>query len=367
MTGPVTATIGTALAAATERLRAAGSESPRLDAELLLGWAIGADRTAILAHSDAPVGVDAAARFDLAVDRRAAGEPVAYIRGLKEFHGLAFGVDRRALIPRPETEALVDEAIAAIMERLAARPGEAGLGPGRGGDPIRVADVGTGSGAIAVSLAVALRARRVTMGRNVTILATDSSSDALDLARENAVGHAAADGMRFVEADLLPPVLPDDGAPFDVILANLPYIRSDAIAGLPIAASFEPPAALHGGPDGLAVIRALVARLPDVLSADGVALLEIGGDQAEMATDMVGSELSGWRATVSPDLAGVPRVLRRRTCLRRLRSSGLPRHSPSGWSRSTSTGPSSATTSCLARGHGMRSLRLVTAASMSRS
>ncbi len=304
------ATIGDCIADGTRRLRAAGSESARLDAELLLGWAVGADRTAIVAHRDAPVGADALARFDGGVTRREAGEPVAYIRGIKEFHGLAFAVDERALIPRPETETLVDAAIAEVMGRLAGRPGEAGAGSGGGGDPIRVADVGTGSGAIAVAVAVALRGRRVAMGRNVTILATDISPDALDLARENAVGHAAADGLRFVEADLLPPVLPDDGAPLDVVLANLPYVRSDAIAGLPIAASFEPRLALDGGVDGLDPIRALLERLPDVLSPDGVALLEIGFDQGEAAPAAVAATLPGWRAAVDPDLAGLPRVLR---------------------------------------------------------
>ena len=303
-------TVGEAIAHASERLRAAGSETPRLDAELLLGWSIGIGRTGILAHPDVPVGADAATRFEAAVGRREAGEPVAYIRGIKEFHGLAFGVDARALIPRPETEALVDGGIAEVMRRLAERTGEAGAGPGRGGDPIRVADVGTGSGAIAVALAVALRARRVTMGRNVWILATDVSSDALDLARENAVGHAAADGLKFSEADLLPPVLPDEGAPLDVVLANLPYVRSDAIDGLPIAASFEPRLALDGGPDGLDAIRALLARLPDVLMPDGVALLEIGADQGEAAPAAVAATLPGWRSTVSRDLAGLPRVLR---------------------------------------------------------
>jgi release factor glutamine methyltransferase len=304
------ATIGGSLVEATARLRDAGSETARLDAELLLGWAIGADRTSVVAHPEAPVGVDAQARFDTAVERRAAGEPVAYIRGIKEFHGLAFVADARALIPRPETEALVDAAVEEVMRRLAARPGEAGAGPRAGGDPVRVADVGTGSGAIAVALAVELRRRRVTMGRNVTILATERSPEALDLARENTVGHAAADGMRFVEADLLPPVMPDDGAPLDVVVANLPYVRTDAIAGLPIAASFEPRAALDGGVDGLDVIRALLARLPDVLSVDGVALLEIGADQGESAPAAVRAVLGGWRATVAPDLAGLPRVLR---------------------------------------------------------
>jgi release factor glutamine methyltransferase len=296
------ATIGDLLADATARLRASGSETARLDAELLLGFAVGADRTAIVAHPDAPVGADAARRLEEGVTRREAGEPVAYIRGIKEFHGLAFAVDSRALIPRPETEALVDAALAEIMSRLGRRVGEA--------EPIRVADVGTGSGAIAVALAAALRARRVELGRHVTILATDSSAEALDLARENAVGHGTAEGMRFVEADLLPPVLPDGGRPLDIVLANLPYVRSGAIAGLPIAASFEPRDALDGGEDGLDAVRALLARLPDVLADDGVALLEIGADQGDSAPAAAGQLLPGWRASVSTDLAGLPRVLR---------------------------------------------------------
>jgi release factor glutamine methyltransferase len=303
-------TIGESIADATGRLRASGSETARLDAELLLGWAMQADRTAIIAHREAPVGRDAHARFEEGVARRAAGEPVAYIRGIKEFHGLAFTVDRRALIPRPETEALVDLALGEVMGRLAARPAEAGTGPGAGGDPIRVADVGTGSGAIAVALSVALRARRVVLGRNVTIVATDISPDALELARENAVGHAAAEGMRFIESDLFPPVRPDDGAPFNVILANLPYVRADAIAALPVAASFEPRLALDGGEDGLDIVRALLATLPEALAEGGVALLEIGADQGESGPAAVAATLPGWAATVEPDLAGLPRVLR---------------------------------------------------------
>jgi release factor glutamine methyltransferase len=148
------------------------------------------------------------------------------------------------------------------------------------------------------------------MGRNVTIAATDISPEALDLARENAVGHAAADGMRFIEADLFPPVLPDNGAPLDIVLANLPYVRTDAIAGLPIAASFEPRLALDGGADGLDVIRTLLELLPDRLADGGVALLEIGADQGQSGPAAVAAVLPGWRATVAPDLAGHPRILR---------------------------------------------------------
>jgi release factor glutamine methyltransferase len=257
-----------------------------------------------------PIGDGVGERFETAIDRRAGGEPVAYIRGIKEFFGLAFATDDRALIPRPETERLVEAGREAVMDRLAAIARRRGLDPRHVAGPIRLADIGTGSGAVAVALAVDLRRSGVIVGTDVTILATDESADALELARENAAGHAAAEGMRFVEADLLPPVLPDDGAPLDIVLANLPYVRTGAIGGLPIAASFEPRSALDGGGDGLDVIRRLLALLPDILAPDGVALLEIGADQGSAAPEAVAAELPGWTASVETDLAGLPRILR---------------------------------------------------------
>ncbi|MEZ0239260.1 MAG: peptide chain release factor N(5)-glutamine methyltransferase [Chloroflexota bacterium] len=291
---------GALLREGTERLQAAGSETPRLDAELLLGHAVGAGRTAIVAHSEAPVGADAAARYRADLERRAAGEPVAYIRGLKEFCGLAFSVDPRALIPRPETERLVELADAEVMRRLGSRPA--------GDTPLRIVDVGTGSGAIAVALAVTLRGSNALDA--VEILATDTSPDALGLARENAVGHAVADRIAFAEADLLPAGDAPTTPSFDLILANLPYVRHDAMAGLPRATSFEPAAALDGGDDGLEVIGRLVDRLPGVLAADGVALLEIGADQGEAIVELVAARLPGWSCEVAADLAGLPRVAR---------------------------------------------------------
>jgi release factor glutamine methyltransferase len=298
------ATVGELLADAVGRLREARSETARLDAEVLLAAAIGADRTTVIAHPELPVGGPAAERFAAALDRRAAGEPVAYIRGLKEFFGLAFAIDSRALIPRPETERLVETARTEVLRRLAAAPRDADA------DPIRIADVGTGSGAVAISLAVELRRRKVNLGSDITILATDDSPDALELARENGASHAVADAVRFVDADLLPTVLPDGGEPFDLVLANLPYVRTDAIAGLPVAASFEPRLALDGGSDGLDVIRRLLRRLPVTLATGGVALLEIGADQAETATGAVEEILPGWAVGIETDLAGLPRVLR---------------------------------------------------------
>src|SRR5664280_1798133 len=123
------ATVGELLQNGISRLRASGSASSRLDAELLLGWAIGADRTRLIAHPEAPVGADAAAAYEAALTRREAGEPVAYIRGLKEFHGLAFSVDARALIPRPETEMLVTQAERDVAWRLTSAPRPAGTRP----------------------------------------------------------------------------------------------------------------------------------------------------------------------------------------------------------------------------------------------
>ena len=229
--------------------------------------------------------------------RRATGEPVAYIRGFKEFFGLAFATDARALIPRPETELLVQLALDEIVRRLTGAPRPAGA------PRLRVADIGTGAGPIAVTLAVLLRRRGA--GQDVELYATDVSDDALQLAKENAVGHAVADVMRFAVADVLPPVLP---GPFDIILANLPYIRSGEIAGLPVAASFEPAVALDGGPDGLTVIRALLARLAEALLPGGAAMLEIGADEAADIGALAAEMVPGWPVRIENDLGGRPRV-----------------------------------------------------------
>jgi release factor glutamine methyltransferase len=285
------ATIGELLTAGTARLRASGSESARLDTELLLGWAIDAERTALIAHPERPVAADAVAAFEAALVRREAGEPIAYIRGYKEFHGLAFEVDRRVLIPRPETELLVDEAERDVAWRLISAPRPPGT------PNVRVIDVGTGSGAVAVALAARLNKRR--MLPEVTILASDVSEDALEVAQVNAVGHAVADAITLLRADLLPA----GEAPFDLILANLPYIPAGDIETLPVAASFEPRLALDGGDDGLSIVRRLLATLPG-----GTALMEIGYNQGP-ALEAAVAELPGkWECRIQADLSGKPRL-----------------------------------------------------------
>jgi release factor glutamine methyltransferase len=284
-------TLGQALDRAIVRLRESGSDTARLDAEVLAAHVLGIDRTGVIAHPEATLSPGHAARFEEAVARRERGEPVAYIRGLKEFHGLAFSVDERALIPRPDTELLVDLGVARAASSI--------LRKGR----CRVVDVGTGSGAVCVAVASALRGRG--MLAVTEMLATDVSPDALALATENAVVHGLADAIRFAHADLLP-----EGEPAaDLLLANLPYVPTGDVPGLPVAARFEPRVALDGGPDGIAVVRRLLALLPAALEDDGTALLEIGAGEAESVLAAARDALPGRGLVIHPDLAGIPRVL----------------------------------------------------------
>jgi release factor glutamine methyltransferase len=292
------ATIGELLRGASAVLAESGSPSPRLDAEVLLGHVLRVDRATLLAAPEATVSAPQQQTFESLIERRASGEPVAYIRGLKEFYGLAFTVDRRALIPRPETERLVELALQRLGRMLTSAPRPAGT------PSLTVWDAGTGSGAIAVALAAEARRRRWTA--EVRIIASDTSADALALATENAVVHGVADAIEFHAADLTD--VPDLPA-VDLLLANLPYVPSADLPRLPVAASFEPAVALDGGPDGLDVIRRLIAELPATLAPRGVALLEIGSDQVDGVGQLVDALGSGWQSAVHDDLGGRPRVV----------------------------------------------------------
>ncbi len=285
---------------ATDRLEASGSETARLDAEVLLGHVLGVDRSALMAHPEVVLSTGQLERYESDVARREAGEPVAYIRGITEFYGAAISVDPRVLIPRPETETLVEVALARITDHLTGTPRDSGA------DPYLVWDVGTGSGAIPIAIGMELRRRRY--GEAVHYFVSDVSGDARDVATVNVVSHGLAHLFTFAEGDLLDVALAPP-RPVDLLVANLPYIPSATIPGLPVAASYEPAAALDGGPDGLDVIRRLMAALPGALAPTAAVLLEIGGDQAELTTAVAAKLLPDWTCTIHADLSGSPRVV----------------------------------------------------------
>ena len=281
MSAPRTS-IGQAITDATSRLRAAGSPSPRLDAEVLLGHVLGRDRAWLIAH--ATEALTDSADFDAAIDRRAAGEPVAYLRGFKEWRSLRIRTDRRALIPRPETELLADAAFAEITRRLAS-------------GPVVAWEVATGSGAVALAIALdhadALRTGRL------TLVASDISPGALSLAAENLDGHP----VRVTAADLLPA---DAGRP-DVVIANLPYVSSAEVDERRGSLGFEPRVALDGGLDGLVLVRRLLAEAPSRVADGATLLLELGAGQVEAVRDLAPA---GASVQVVADLAGLDRVVR---------------------------------------------------------
>ncbi len=275
------ATIGAAVGGATDRLRRAGSPTPRLDAELLLGHAIGRDRSWLLAHPEDDVETDA---FEVMVERRAAGEPVAYIRGYKDWRSLRILTDARALIPRPETELLADAAIDEIRRRLA-------------GGPVVAWDVATGSGAVALAIATEVRDPRL------TLVASDVSTDALALAALNLQAHGVAPAVRLESADLLGA----DQPPPDVLVANLPYVSSAEVDSRVGSLGFEPRVALDGGTDGLDLLRRLLREVPTRAAAGATVLLEIGVGQVPAVRALAPE---GSSVTVVPDLAGLDRVVR---------------------------------------------------------
>jgi release factor glutamine methyltransferase len=268
------------LAGAAARLSAAGIDTARLDAEVLLAHVLDIDRTRLFVRLRDTVSGDAAARFDALLERRARRAPVAYLTGEQEFWSLRFAVDPAVLIPRPETELLVELALRELPRD----------------QPRRVLDIGTGSGCIAVALAHERPLARVT--------AVDISPAALAVAQRNAAAHGVADRVVFIESDLCA-ALPDD-ARFDVIASNPPYLAPyDAVS--PELAS-EPQGALYAGADGLDVIRRLLAAASDRMHPGGRLLVEIGMGQAEAVLSLARQAgLQG--AQVAPDLANIPRVL----------------------------------------------------------
>ena len=280
---PQTWTILEVLRWTVGRFEKHGVESARLDAELLAAQAFGLSRVELYMHFDRPLTEHELAGYRELVRRRLGGEPVAYILGRKEFWSLDLHVDGRVLVPRPDTETLVEQALA-LLQAMPAR--EAGL---------RIADVGTGSGA----LALALKKERP----GDEIFAIDVSPDALAVARENADRLGLA--VTFLEGDLVRPLA--GLAPFDLVVSNPPYIAGADIDGLPAEVRCEPRLALDGGGDGLDVVRRLVAETLNVLAPGGALAMEIGAGQAAEVAGIL--HRAGYaRAGTRRDLAGIERV-----------------------------------------------------------
>lgn len=249
-------TVGRAIVSASQRLYEAGCSSARLDAQIILAHVLDKNRSWLFAHHDYELSDREAEEYTELIARRARREPVAYLIGRKEFYGLEFQVDQRVLIPRPETELLVDGVLGQINGRAKAK--------------LVVADVGTGSGAIAISVAV--------NAPNSRVYGLDVSEDALAVARQNAEKLDDRDQVTLLRSDLLS-ALPE---PADLIVANLPYIASKEYTQLdPDIRDYEPRLALEAGSEGLDAIDRLLAQASDYLKPDGAVLLEIGHDQAK--------------------------------------------------------------------------------------
>jgi release factor glutamine methyltransferase len=272
------ASVATLLCHATKTLRAAGIENPRAEARLLLAHALGLDPAALLGRAHDPAE---APGFAALLARRAAREPMAYVLGQREFWGQNFRVTPATLVPRPETETLVEAALEAFPDRTRVR---------------RVLDLGTGSGCLLCAALLEFP--------QATGLGIDASAAALEVAASNAAALGLGARARFAQGDWLGGVAED----FDLVLANPPYVAAAEMPGLAPELSFEPRAALVAEEGGLAAYRAILAALPAVLAPGGLAILELGAGQARAVADLAGQaglEVAGLRH----DLAGIPRAM----------------------------------------------------------
>lgn len=272
-------TLGQAINDARQRLMPV-SQSASLDAQLLMAAVLNADRAHVIAHPERVLTTAQASAYAALVRRRADGEPVAYLLGYRAFYDRVFRVSPAVLVPRPETEHLVEAALATIAGRA-----------------LTVVDVGTGSGAIAVT--VKANAPQITMH------ATDISPDALAVAHANATEQGT--DVIFHQGDLLAPLLAA-GLRADLILANLPYIAAGELASLAVA-RHEPHLALDGGPDGLALFQRLFAQVPAATTPGATLLLEIGADQGESVPALARTQLPVREITVTQDYAGFDRLV----------------------------------------------------------
>jgi len=292
--------VRTALTEALARLKEANVASHNLAAELLLIFTLGRDRAWLYAHPEASLDDAAAERYFTLISRRAAGTPTQYLIGRQEFWGLEFEVAPGVLIPRPETEHVIEVA----LERLGLRGSPAHSGAAAQDHALRIADVGTGSGCLAVSLAREIPDARV--------WATDISSTALDIAQRNSARHGVAGRIEFLEASLLTPLLPGGPAaaavPLDLVVSNPPYVGRNQREMLPVEVrEHEPEEALFGGESGEELYAPLLEQAAQVLRPGGVVVVELGYGALDRVLELV--DFSWARAAVTNDLAGIPRVL----------------------------------------------------------
>jgi release factor glutamine methyltransferase len=297
MSSPAPWTVGRLLQWTADYLKSHGSESPRLDAEVLLAKSLGCQRIQLYTSFDIEPNEEVRAAFRELVRRRAEGAPVAYLVGHREFYSLDFRVTPDVLIPRPETELLV----IALLDLAKSRPG--GTGSASGTHAMAIADVGTGSGIIAVCAAKHLPGCRVT--------AIDTSPAALEVAKSNAQKHGVLERIDFVQSDLFAEVAPEKK--FDFILSNPPYIATSEMQSLsPDVRNHEPHAALLAGPRGTEVIESLIPQSAERLNPGGYFIMEISPMIHNRVLALIAVEKRFEPATTIKDLARLPRVLQTR-------------------------------------------------------
>jgi release factor glutamine methyltransferase len=282
-------TVASALAVGIMRLRSEQAaqevrDSARADAQLLLGEVLGADRAWMLAHGDDELTSEKLDAFGLLLDERMRGIPIAYLMHSVGFFGRAFYVDERVLVPRPESEHIVEAALAHLRKSQLS-------------STLRALDIGTGSGALAITLALEFR--------ELSVVATDLSDAALDVARSNATTQGVSRRVEFIRCDLADGV---DGR-FDCIVANLPYLASREIPLPPNPVSFEPQAALDGGRDGLEVYRRLLNRLGELVRPQAAVIMEASPRSIYSLAQLVQQALPGAHIDVGSDYAGLERFI----------------------------------------------------------
>ena len=275
--------VGDVLTDATLRLREAGVETPQLDSQLLMAHVLNCSRLDLIAHPERVLTDSELIDFRTMLDKRSSRFPLAYILGCKEFYGLELQISSGVLVPRPETELLVEECIKRLRR-----------------DDALIADIGAGSGTIAVALGISLPASK--------IYSTEISTVALEVAQANVEKHQLAERVSIIRGDLLVPLI-DLDLKFDAIVSNPPYISTAEIETLePEVRLYEPREALDGGEDGLDVYRRLFPESLDLLREDGFVGVEIGAGQANSVRNI--AELAGYgRIEVIRDLAGIERIV----------------------------------------------------------